>query len=127
MRLIERLGLLLLLCCLLAFLGWEKVPCLVKEDSTDLLSKRRELEENIQRDDLNWEERILLLRQIDQIERMIHGSKMPGSSKGDGWTIEKTAKKVAKKKTKKKVAPRKAAPKRSARPTRTRRVVKKKK
>jgi site-specific DNA-methyltransferase (adenine-specific) len=72
-------------------LGLEKIPVNLREDLTELQQKEIELEENIARENLTWQEQIELYRQIDELKRKIHGEKMQGDSKGEGWTTQKTA------------------------------------
>lgn len=72
-------------------LGWSEVPITLLEDLSPLQTKAIELEENIQRSDLTSYEEIELYRQLDELKRKIYGEKMPGDSKGEGWTTEKTA------------------------------------
>jgi DNA modification methylase len=72
-------------------LGAKEMPVLTREMLSEVEQKEMELEENIQRKDLTWQEKIELLRQVDDVKRAVHGSKMQGSSCGDGWSIEKTA------------------------------------
>lgn len=55
---------------------------------TDQLDKREiELIENIQRKDMDWAEEVVLKRQIHELMLAKHGN-----VKGEGWTMEKTAK-----------------------------------
>ncbi len=74
----------------MCILGWVKLPCTDRDDLSLLERKEVELEENLRRENLIWAEEIELYRQIDEIKREIHGSKMPGS-KEEGWTTKDTA------------------------------------
>ncbi|GAH66889.1 unnamed protein product, partial [marine sediment metagenome] len=81
----------------MCLLSWTEIPCCLREDLSSLERKELELEENIQRRDLVWTESVELLRQIDEIKREVHGSAMSGGgSKGEAWTLKKTAELVGK-------------------------------
>jgi site-specific DNA-methyltransferase (adenine-specific) len=70
-------------------LGWKEVSCSVKQDVSDLSAKEIELEENLKRKNLSWQEECTLLEQIDTLKRTLHGSGGRGSS--SGWTQDQTA------------------------------------
>jgi len=72
-------------------LGWREVPCTFREELSRIQQKEIELEENLEREDLEWSEQIELTRQLDELKRELHGSKLQGAEGGEGWTIEKTA------------------------------------
>ena len=74
----------------MCILGWKELPCTSRDDLSPLERKEAELEENLRRENLAWTEEIELYRQIDDIKREIHGSRMPGS-KDKGWTTKDTA------------------------------------
>lgn len=78
-------------CCML---GWKKIPATLKEDSSKLSIKRMELEENVRRKDLTWPEQVEALKQLDEIQREIHGSSVQGSPDSTGWNTEKMAEMV---------------------------------
>ena len=67
------------------------------EEMDALEAKAVELEENIQRDNLENFERIELMRQFDELQRELHGHAMRGSSSGEGWSTAKTAEVVGQK------------------------------
>ncbi len=66
-------------------LGITDIPCVTRGDLSPALQKEFELEENLQRSDLTWDERIEGERQLDEIMRQKHG--------GD-WRAEDTAEKI---------------------------------
>jgi len=73
-------------------LGMSKVRCTLHSDLDDVSIKEMELEENLQREELEWPEKIELLRQLDVLKRESEGSAAPGKlGKNTGWTVEKTA------------------------------------
>lgn len=75
----------------MCLLGWKALPCTDRESLSVLEAKSLELEENIKRENLSWEEEIELYRQIDEIKRITYGEKMQGASTEKGWSTEKTA------------------------------------
>lgn len=78
-----------------AYLGWKEIECVFKKDLTDVQKKELELEENIQRKDVSWDEKIEALRQLDELKRKEHGEALGGHlSKEDGWNRQKLAKAV---------------------------------
>ena len=78
-----------------AYLGWNDIGCTFREDLTDVERKEIELEENIQRKDVSWDEKIEALRQLDELKRKEHGEALGGHlSKEDGWNRQKLAKAV---------------------------------
>lgn len=74
-----------------AKIPWLSIPCYIKKGLTELQEKEIELEENIKRTNLNWQEETLLMEQIDSLKRSIHGSAMPRSKDDKGWSLSKTA------------------------------------
>ena len=70
-------------------LGWVNIPCTFKKDLSRQEQKEIELEENIQRDDLEWTEKIENYRQIDEIKRAKEGSAQHHAE--GGWGIDKMA------------------------------------
>jgi site-specific DNA-methyltransferase (adenine-specific) len=71
-------------------LGIDEIPCSILEDLTEEDQRILELEENVVRTDLAWQEKVELTRQIDIARKEKHGEKGRGD-KGEGWTHEKTA------------------------------------
>lgn len=64
---------------------------------TDLELRSIELAENVDRLDMGWQERKLLILEIDTLNREIHGEKRAGTrtdtgATNEGWSIEETAK-----------------------------------
>lgn len=73
--------------CILA--GLKVVKVHIFSDLSELEQKTVELEENIRREGLSWEEEIENYRQIDELKRQLHGEKRYNPE--DGWSQEKTA------------------------------------
>jgi len=73
-----------------ALAGLAEVPCILRKDLDPLQDKEIELEENLQREDLEWPEQIELMRQIDEVKRKLYGEKLQGHSQ-EGWNTSKTA------------------------------------
>jgi ParB/RepB/Spo0J family partition protein len=71
-------------------LGRKEVPITIFDNLSGLQQKEIELEENLRRQALSWQEECELISQIDEIKREIKGSGSQGKET-DGWTIEKTA------------------------------------
>jgi len=68
----------------LVLLGAAEIPVVVREDLDEVSRKGLELEENLQRENLSWEERIEGERQLDEIKRKSH----------EDWTLQDTAEAV---------------------------------
>jgi len=76
-------------------LGWKLVPVRLLKDLGLLERLEVELEENLQRKELSWQEEIELKSRIDKVKRELHGSKAQGEQKGEGkWGIVDTAKEL---------------------------------
>jgi len=76
-------------------LGWEEVEVRFYEgELNDLKCRQIELEENINRKDMTWQEEAFLKREIHNLRLAIHGEKSrnPGSSEAEGWSLRDTAK-----------------------------------
>lgn len=71
-------------------LGWKEVPVTIFSELSNLQQKEIELEENLRRRSLTWQEECELISQIDELKRDINGSGSQGA-KTEGWTMEKTA------------------------------------
>lgn len=82
----------------LVLLGKSEAPCNVLDELSDVTKKEIELTENLARTNLSWEEQSEIYRQIDEIKRQIHGSKMQGggADSEEKWSLEKTAALVGK-------------------------------
>lgn len=59
-------------------LGWEKVDCHYIDEVDDLTAREIELEENIRRKNLTWQEQVKLTEEIDKINRIRFGSAPAG-------------------------------------------------
>lgn len=66
-------------------LGWKHIPVYIKETMSDAESFEVELEENVQRLDMDWREKCLNIAKI-------HETRLKqGVTSGDGWSQRKTA------------------------------------
>lgn len=66
-------------------LTWEQI----KDDT--YLARKIELEENLQRLDLTWQERLALTQEVDRLYVAEHGGKVARDAKAPGWTQRDTA------------------------------------
>ena len=64
-------------------LGLETIPALIRESSDELDLREVELMENVQREDLTWQEKAMLTKKIDDLYREKNGTE---------WSGRKTAK-----------------------------------
>lgn len=72
-------------------LGLEKVSCrIVPKGLSQLELEEIELEENIQRKNLTWQERVNAIKRIDQLKKQLHGDQSETGSRAD-WSTRKTA------------------------------------
>lgn len=83
----------------MCLLGWKELPCTDRTNLSALEIKCLELEENLCRAQLNWEEECELYRQIDEVKRQIYGEKLPGTTEQKGWTTKDTAKSLGAKRS----------------------------
>lgn len=75
-------------------IGWLSIPAQYIDEVDDLLVREIELEENIQREDLTWQEEALLVKAIDDLKRQIHGEATSGRpivGEENGWSLRRTA------------------------------------
>ncbi|MHA1591429.1 MAG: DNA methyltransferase, partial [Candidatus Heimdallarchaeaceae archaeon] len=68
----------------------EEIEATLYGQVDDLKRKEMELEENIMRHKLSWQEEIEALRQLDDLKRMIYGPSTK-SRDNEGWTYDDTA------------------------------------
>ena len=54
-------------------LGWKEIDATEKKNLSDVQTKELELEENIQRKDINCFEQVEAIRQLDALKRKIYG------------------------------------------------------
>lgn len=76
-----------------------EIEATLKDSLNPVQHKEIELEENINRKDISWHEKIEGLRQLDEIKRALYGDSSRSDDKtdyGDGWNLEKTAEAVGK-------------------------------
>lgn len=59
-------------------LGWKKVQCMRKSYISDLKLREMELDENIQREDMTWQEEVALKDEIVRVKIELYGEKRPG-------------------------------------------------
>lgn len=64
----------------LMLLGWNKIPVVRKQNINDLKLREMELEENLQRVNLTWQEEALLRKKILEIKQAIYGVKTAGKN-----------------------------------------------
>lgn len=74
------------------YLRWTDIPAHIYDNGlSDLELKAIELEENIQREGLLWQEEIRLKKQIHDLKVAIHGEKVSTSINAPGWSMSDTA------------------------------------
>lgn len=71
-------------------LGWETIRAETKEELTELSSRRIELEENLCREDLTWQEQAHAVAEIHRLMQEEHG-KADTSPTKEGWGVDDTA------------------------------------
>jgi len=69
--------------------GLESIPALIRPASSELDNREIELIENVQREDLTWQERTKLTKEIDDLYTAKYGVRSAGV--GQGWSGRKTA------------------------------------
>lgn len=75
----------------------EDIPCRIyPHDISEIEEKSIELEENLNRLDLSWVEKIRLCEQIHNLQVAIHGEKTSTLPDADGWSKRDTAKMLEK-------------------------------
>lgn len=74
-------------------LDWQEIPCnrVTIKDEIDL--REVELDENAQRDDLSWQEKVALTEEIDRLKKQKYGDAQEERKKS-GWSERKTAKQM---------------------------------
>ncbi len=70
-------------------LKWNEIDVTFKDELSEIEKKEIELEENIQRQDLSWQEQVGAKKELDEIKRRIYGSAVFNPE--DGWGLEDTA------------------------------------
>lgn len=76
------------------YAGKTEIEATIRSELSAFERKELELEENARRKDLSWMEKNEALRQLDELKRAVHGTRMPGDVGEGGWTIQDTAKLV---------------------------------
>lgn len=74
-----------------AYLGWEEVEVTLKSEVNDIQAKEMELEENIRRKDIDWEEQIEAVRQLNELKRAELG---PSTRVKEGFGIKELAESI---------------------------------
>ena len=72
------------------FIAWTKIECTLKESLPPYERKLLELEENVRRKDINWEEQCEATRQLHELKTKELGKSYEDKEKG--WNLDKTAK-----------------------------------
>ncbi len=72
--------------------GATEIETNLLSDIDDIAAKEIELEENVMRQNLSWQEECEALRQLDELKKTKYGTAQPGSD--TGWSMEDTAKTV---------------------------------
>ncbi len=76
------------------YMGLAEIEASIRSKLNNFERKEIELDENARRKDLSWDEQIEALRQLDELKRLIHGTRLPGDVGEGGWTIKDTAEHV---------------------------------
>lgn len=63
-------------------LGWKEIPITRRHFVSPLQLRELELEENLQRDDMTWQEEVALKNEILKLQQEIHGVKGKGNTTG---------------------------------------------
>ncbi len=71
-------------------LKWNTIEVDVRDNINALTRKELELEENLQRKDLEWHEQTKAIKEIHELKQQIHGEGKKGKATG-GWTLRDTA------------------------------------
>lgn len=72
------------------FIGHSQIEATLMTDLSSVSKKEVELEENVVRQDLSWQERCELLRQLDELKRLKYGG-ATRSRDNVGWSLQDTA------------------------------------
>ena len=75
-------------------LGWTEIPYNLVDITTPLGRRQAELVENVDREDMTWQEEVNLKREIDRLQKEIEGEGAGfggGRPNAEGWGIRKTA------------------------------------
>lgn len=73
--------------------GINEVPAVIFENELSLVEQKNiELAENIHRKDLEWDERVRLIKEVHSLQISIHGEKASGGPNVPGWSARDTAK-----------------------------------
>lgn len=71
--------------------GWTTIAAVEKKDLDELHLKELELEENLQRSDLTWQERTAAIANIHKMKQALYGEALPGFKDDTGWSLRDTA------------------------------------
>jgi site-specific DNA-methyltransferase (adenine-specific) len=71
-------------------LGAIRIPCVRFDEMTPVQRKMHEIEENVRRQDMSWQERAEAIASLDETKKEVFGESKH-EAKGKGWNQEKTA------------------------------------
>lgn len=71
-------------------LKWEEIEVDIREDIDELTRRELELEENVQRKDLTWQEQVEAQKAIHELKQQKYGKAIKGHE-SEGWSIKDTA------------------------------------
>ncbi len=77
-------------------LGWTKIECKFKEVLTEDEALEIEMEENLQREDITWQEEVVARKRLHELKTALYGT--TSNSKKDGWRLQDTAESLGLKK-----------------------------
>lgn len=78
-------------------LGWTMVPCRIYDQAlTELELRSIELAENFDRKEMTYAEEVSLMKEIDDLQRQIHGPKVARAADAPGWSHSDTARLLSK-------------------------------
>lgn len=75
--------------CACVSLGWEEIECKYKQDLTEDEALEIEMEENLQREDITWQEEVIARKRLHELKTALYGS--TSQSRKEGWRLEDTA------------------------------------
>ena len=73
------------------FNGSSQIEAILWEDSDELVHAEIELEENMNRKDLTWQEQVKAVAKLDEIKRKKYGDSQSGDTYGQAWGLQDTA------------------------------------
>jgi ParB/RepB/Spo0J family partition protein len=76
--------------------GMSEIEATLKSDTTAFERKTMELEENIARKDISWQEEVECTRQLHELKQQEYGEKTCDKNSTDGWGVRETAEMLGK-------------------------------